>query len=568
MVVHADASAGIPSEDESFLTEIRRLEERFGGHLGFMARNLETGESVAYNENERFPTASVIKLPIMAAFFSKVELGLIDPSQPLVLQAEDKKPGSGILQMLDDGAQMTLLDAVRLMIVLSDNTGTNLVLDRMGKSHDERMAAVNDYLASQGLRNTRLLNRLYTWETKKMTPESFRYGIGVSTPAEMVALVEGLYRRTICDSSSAETMMQILTQQFYGDMIPRFLPAETCTRFSVAHKTGGIQETKVDVGLVLSDRVSFAVAIFVDKHADHADAVDNRALLLAAHVARAIWNHFTGDQGYQTRRVMTHHVDWTFVPGGRWGIYRSPAAPFPHPDRAEGYRRGDGTYYPPFPHYLDSSIVVFVPETFQEGPEGPNLIVHFHGHNRDNLYEFEHQMMPQSMITERINALLVIPQGPYRAADSFGGKMEEKGGFARLVQEVLETMKAEGVVRSATPGRIVVSAHSGGYRPAAFVLRHGGRTEKITDVFLFDAFYAQQEDFRRWLLEGRGTLRAAYTDHLAEEHQKFEREVGPRVGARLSFTPAREGHEDVVRRYFSEWIRSLDAPWHASESLE
>jgi len=561
MVVPQLASAVLSSEQEALLSEIRRLEEEFGGHLGVMARNLETGETVAYNASERFPTASVIKLPIMAAFFHRVEQGTIDPQMALTLTAEDKKPGSGILQSLDDGARITLLDAVKLMIVLSDNTATNLVLDRLGGTHDERMAAVNDYLTSQGLEKTHLLNRLYTWETKKSTPESFRYGIGVSTPEEMVALVEGLYRRTMCDSASAEAMMGILEGQFYNDMIPRFLPAQTCSRFTVAHKTGGIQETKVDVGLVLSDRVSFAMAVFVDKHADHADAIDNRALLLGAHVARAIWNHFTGDRGYQTRRVMTHHVDWTFVPGGRWGIYRSPAAPFPHPDRAWGYTRRDGTVYPPFPHYRDSSVVVFVPERLSEGAEGANLLVHFHGHNRDNLYEFERMEMPQALIDEDVNALLVLPQGPYRAADSFGGKMEEEGAFERLVSEVLSTMQAEGVVRSATPGRIVVSAHSGGYRPAAYVLRHGGLRDHITDVFLFDAFYAQQDDFRRWLLEGEGTLRGAYTEHLAEEHRAFQEDVGPRVGSRLSFVPAGVDHEEVVRRFFPRWVKSLGPLW-------
>jgi hypothetical protein len=346
-------------------------------------------------------------------------------------------------------------------------------------------------------------------------------------------------------------------------MIPRFLPAETCARFHVAHKTGGIQETKVDVGLVLSDRVSFAVAIFVDKHADHADAVDNRALLLVAHVSRAIWNYYTGDRGYRTRRVMTHHVDWTFVPGGRWGIYRSPAAPFPHPDRSEGYRLKDGTFYPPFPHYRDSSVIVFVPDSFREGPDGVNLIVHFHGHNRDNLYEFERHRMPQVMIEERVNALLVIPQGPYRAADSFGGKMEDEGGFERLVREVLTTMQGEGVIQSATPGSIIVSAHSGGYRPAAFVLRHGGLRESISDVFLFDAFYAQQDDFREWLLETGGTMHGAYTEHLADEHRTFQKKLGLKLGSRLDFTPADVGHEDVVREFFPVWVKQLGAPWKA-----
>ena len=72
------------------------------------------------------------------------------------------------------------------MIIVSDNTGTNLVLDRLAPTHEARLAYVNDMMKSLGLKNTRLLNRLYSWDTKQRTPEGIRYGIGVSTPEDMV----------------------------------------------------------------------------------------------------------------------------------------------------------------------------------------------------------------------------------------------------------------------------------------------------------------------------------------------------------------------------------------------
>ncbi len=548
-------------KDDAFAEEIRRLEEEFGGHLGFMAKNLETGETLSQNPDEPFPTASVIKLPVMAAFYDLVRQGRLDPAMPVLLRAEDKKPGSGILKNLSDSSSITLRDAVRLMITLSDNSATNLVLDRLAPTHQERMAAVNDFLLSQGLKETRILNRLYTWETKLQTEESIRYGIGVATPADMVTLLEALYRRTVADSTSCEEMLGILEGQFYSAMIPRFLPWETCEHFSVAHKTGGIQETKADVGLVLSDRVNIALAVFVDKHADHREGIDNRATLLVAHVARAVWNHFTGDQGYQTRRVVENHVDWNFFPGGRWGIYRSGAAPFPHPERADGFTGRDGTHYRFFPHYADSSIVVFVPDSFKETEEGSNVIVHFHGHNRDNLSELVRHDMPQTVIEKNINALLVFPQGPYRAPDSFCGRVEEEGGFARLLGDVLQTMQREEVVSSVTVHRLIVSAHSGGYRPAAFALHLGGMTENVTDVFLFDAFYALQDYYREWLQKGNGRLWGAYTPHLADEHAAFAAELQAEVGDRLRFTATDADHEEVVRRFFPEWLSLLSEVW-------
>jgi beta-lactamase class A len=530
-----------------------------------MARNLATGEVVGYNSAERFPTASVIKLPVMAAFFHLADLKSVDPNERVILTGEDRKGGSGILQFMSPGTTITLLDAVKLMIILSDNTATNLVLDRLGDSHEARMRAVNDFLIAKGLKNTRILNRLYTWQTKLRTPEAIRYGIGVSTPEEMVSLLEALYKGTLADSSSCRAMLDILKLQSDHDMIPRFLPQEDCKYFEVAHKTGGVKETKVDVGLVLSDKANIALCIFVDKHPDHRDGIDNQAVLLAAHVSRAIWNHFTGGSGYYDRKVIGSDVDWNTFPGGRWAIYRSSFAPFPHRERAAGFRGSDGTFYPYHPHYSDSSIVVFVPEGFTETADGANLIVHFHGHGNDNMGVLEKYEMPQAMIARKVNALLILPQGPYRARDSFGGKMEDKDGFKRMVDDVLATMKKEGVLSSVSINKVIVSAHSGGYRPAAYVLDRGGLTDHVTDVFLFDAFYGEHDYYRRWLTVGHGVLRGAYTDHLADEHEKFAQSIVGEPQSRVHFERTTVAHEEVVQTFFPDWLARLGQDWKIAE---
>ena len=332
-VAHAD--------DTSLKKELQRLENEFGGHLGVAAKNLQTGEVISFNGSERFPTASVIKLPIMTAFFDLVDQQKIDPRMKVVLTADDKKPG--LLKSMSDGMTMTLLDAVNLMIVLSENTATNLVLDRLASSHEARLNVVNTFLTQSGLKNTRLLNRLYTATSKQRTPEAMRYGIGVSTPDDMVLLMEKLHAKTLASSSSCEAMMEILKRQEYNDMVPRLLPRDECQRFEVAHKTGWINESKVDVALVMTDRVEYAIAIFIDKHPDHSDDLENRAVMLAAHASRAVWNHFAGGSGYAARKVVSSHVDWNTFPGGNWLIYRSRFAPFPHNERAAGLVKKDGS---------------------------------------------------------------------------------------------------------------------------------------------------------------------------------------------------------------------------------
>jgi beta-lactamase class A len=540
--------------------ELHALNARFGGHLGLMAKNLSTGETIAYNAADRFPTASTIKLPVMTAWFDKVRRREIDPGTRITLRGEDKKPGSGILQFMSDGAEITLRDAVTLMITMSDNTATNLVLDRLAPDHAARLAAVNDFIASQGLKNTRLLNRLFTLATKQETPEAMRYGIGVSTPEDMELLMERLYTRTLADSASCGAMIAILENQFYNDMVPRLLPQGECASFAVAHKTGSVTETRADIALVMSDRVNFAIAVFVDKSPDHVDDGADAGTLLGAYAARAVWNHFTGMTGYERGKVNTADVDWTTFKGGRWAIYRSAAAPFPHSARREGLTGGDGTVYPYFPHYSDSSIVVVVPDGFRETGTGSNVIVHFHGHMNDDVGVLEHYMLPQAMIAQKINALLVIPQGPYRARDSFGGKMEDEGGFRRMVENVMATMKQEKIVTSTNVARVIVTAHSGGYRPAGFVLDRGGMSDIITHVFLFDALYGQHEYFRDWLLKGKGIIMAAYTEHLAKEHADVAASVAA-AGSRWSMTPAGVEHDMVPEAFFARWLSGLPAEW-------
>jgi beta-lactamase class A len=554
-------SPQLKADQEGVMRELQRLEAEFGGHLGMMAKNLRTGEVVAYRAVERFPTASVIKFPLMTAFFHLADQKLVDTSVRVVVRRDDMKPGSGVLRFLADRTSLTLLDLVKLMIIYSDNTATNLVFDQLGSTHEERLRAVNDFMVQVGLRNTRMLNKTYSWQTKQLTPESIRYGIGVSTPEEMVILLEALYKKALADTASCTMMLDIMKLQDDHDMIPRFLPAYACSYLETAHKTGGVKETKADVGLVLSDKLEMAIAIFVDKHPDHVEDIDNRAVLLAAHISRAAWNYFTGMTGYEDRAVRAHDVDWNTFPGGSWAIYRTGVSPFPHPARINGFAGKDGTLYPYFPHYCDSSVVVVVPDTLEETEKGVNLIVHFHGHLSDNMEVLERYRMPQALIEQRINALLVFPQGPYQARDSFGGKMEDEGGLARLVEDVLTTMKQQGVLKTAGLRNLIISGHSGGGRPAAFALDRGGLKTHITDVFLFDALYEQEQLFREWLLKGEGRIAGCYTDHLSQEYTDFKRSLGGEAQMRVRFTQSTVDHWQLVEEYFPLWLSALRDNW-------
>jgi hypothetical protein len=209
--------------------------------------------------------------------------------------------------------------------------------------------------------------------------------------------------------------------------------------------------------------------------------------------------------------------------------------------------------------------VVVIPEGFKETDDGTNLIIHFHGHLNDNMGVLERYLMPQALAAQKINALLVIPQGPYRARDSFGGKMEDDHGLQRLVEDVLATMKSEEAVRTTKLNKLILSAHSGGYRPLAFCLDRGGLNDHITDVFLFDAFYGNQEIFRGWLNAYKGRMFAAYTDHLAGEHETFMKETAGEPLTRIRFTKTAVDHDQVVQTFLAEWLSKLDKVWKMEE---
>lgn len=170
----------------------------------------------------------------------------------------------------------------------------------------------------------------------------------------------------------------------------------------------------------------------------------------------------------------------------------------------------------PFPApgswHRDSTVIVFVPAHHRPAPGGKiQLVVHFHGHNSTAERAMVAHQLREQLFDSKQNAILVVPELAVLAPDSSAGKLEAQGGFSRLLDDVLATLDsrearaalgASAPGRDATPGRICVSAHSGGYHAAACAIRSGG--VNIHEVYLFDALYADTEIFRDWVVAGRG----------------------------------------------------------------
>jgi beta-lactamase class A len=245
--------------------EARLLEmsKQIDGRVALYARNLDSGREVGINADEPVRTASTIKLPIACAVAKFVAEGEHAWSDRLIVQAADKVSGSGVLADFSDGESISLRDATTLMIIVSDNTATNLILDHVGGD------PVNDYLASLGLERTRVMRKIrgdgtqlkpaQGWTREGSRPENQRFGIGMSTPREMVRLLEMLEQGKVVDGNSSQLVLQMLERQQYKDGIGRKVD-----QFRVASKSGSLDALRSDVGIVYTPHGRIAIAITVD----------------------------------------------------------------------------------------------------------------------------------------------------------------------------------------------------------------------------------------------------------------------------------------------------------------
>jgi len=190
-------------------------------------------------------------------------------------------------------------------------------------------------------------------------------------------------------------------------------------------------------------------------------------------------------------------------------VTTSDHAMFPHPKRANGHVY-EGKTYPADLHYGDRTVVLFVPKGFRAG-ETTDLVFYFHGWRNNVDRTLSTFRVAEQLAASGVNAVLVLAEGPKDAPDSFGGKLEESGTFASLVDDVLVTLKEEGVIEKPRPGSIVLAGHSGAYRVISFILLRGGLTANVREVYLFDALYGQVEKFAWWVGHSRGRLVVIHT---------------------------------------------------------
>lgn len=214
------------------------IESRYEGHLHIYARELGNNGLVTYRQDAKVATASTIKLPILVHMAQLVDEGKFDWNMPLNLTAEDKVGGMGVLQHLKTPHALTLHDACYLMMSISDNTATNLVIDVTS------IDAINERISSWGLKNTRINRKAFSPDNEN----SKVFGLGVTTAEEMGQLLEEIYRPTFLKKSVVEKVRHMMALQTDLVGMARVLPPN----WHYGGKTGRVTDVRGDVGFVRS----------------------------------------------------------------------------------------------------------------------------------------------------------------------------------------------------------------------------------------------------------------------------------------------------------------------------
>lgn len=257
---------------------IERIAEELDGEVALAARNLSTGRTLVFHADRKCPTASVIKLPILAHTVLLAREGALSLEETVTLTDADKTPGSGILTQLSAGLKITLRDACMLMIALSDNTATNLILDRIG------IEGVNARMRELGLSQTKLFRKVYCSDPP-VSAENRRYGLGVTTPREILRLLTLIYEGRVGDPDSCALIRYFLGAQQYRDGIPRLLPSD----YLFQGKSGAVDRVRNDIGYVIvPGGPTIALAIFCKNLRTVLWTEDNPALLTIARISREI----------------------------------------------------------------------------------------------------------------------------------------------------------------------------------------------------------------------------------------------------------------------------------------
>lgn len=258
--------------------ELDRLVQGFAGAVGVYVRHLPSGRSAAVRADELFPTASMVKVPILLATWDAFERGALDPRGPLVYTDSLRYDDEDLLARFRNGTAVTPLQLVMLMLTMSDNTAS-LWLQHLAGSG----TAINAWLAAHGFDSTRVNSR-----TPGRRADWQRYGWGQTTPREMAELLVRIRQGRAVSPAADEEMYRALSRSYWNGEALSAIPPWV----QAASKQGAVDRSRSEVLLVNAPSGDYVLAIITKEQADESWEAGNAGWVLIRRISGAVWNHF------------------------------------------------------------------------------------------------------------------------------------------------------------------------------------------------------------------------------------------------------------------------------------
>lgn len=243
---------------------IERITRSVNAKWGIYIKCVETGEEIALNADETMDTMSVIKIPLMAEVFRQIEAGKFALMDRVTLKETEKRPGTGVIRSLDAGASLTIKDLITLMIIVSDNSATDMLFEKVGGTDP-----VNKLMQSYGLNTIKATGPSDVWfKALRAEPDLWKFHTegktpyGLSSPRDMGKLLEKIHKGEAVSKQASEQMLQIMRGQVYSSRLPKYV-----TGFRVPHKTGDFMPyIGNDVGILESANRHIVISVFTAHH--------------------------------------------------------------------------------------------------------------------------------------------------------------------------------------------------------------------------------------------------------------------------------------------------------------
>jgi beta-lactamase class A len=299
--------------------KLEQISQSVSADWGIYVKSMETGEEITINADRVMDTMSVIKVPLLVDAFRQIDAGKLNPADRITMTTTDKRFGTGVLRTLNDGLNLSVHDALTLMVIQSDNTATDMIFSRVGGP-----GHVNDTVRQMGFKTINATGTTFDWFRAlgentdpawgKLTPaELFTRGypktmsdadverfhfegkhpFGLSSAREMGRLLEMIFRNQAASQKSCEEMLRIMRQQQMRTRIPKYL-----ADVSIPHKTGDFPPYIAnDVGLIETEKAHVVVVFFCAHHRGFYSELEDAV----ARMSEQVWAYFNYGPGKESQ---------------------------------------------------------------------------------------------------------------------------------------------------------------------------------------------------------------------------------------------------------------------------